>query len=553
MKPIVYLLIAVLITGQVLAQTAPSPRMNLRDFTEFHLRVDTNGNGIIEPSEDGRSQAARDRLASLKRGVQVMKSRKPSDPKSWFFQAAIHGVTDEAIVAAAEGDPDVANVNREMFWNRCPHNGESSADFIVWHRAYLYYFELILREASGDQTLSLPYWDYTGGQKGFPAAFADPERPPGDIIPRNPLYSNERELAFAGGRVELSDAVTINALTALMNENNFFGATEMSGLAGGVYDSEPRTMGLIERRPHNDIHVAIGGLIGNDFAGLMSEVRTAAFDPIFWVHHANIDRLVEVWFRKPNASWGHFPNISWFLDRPWFFYDQKGVIHNNQRLFYLKEGNLDVTYDNVDQNTPKLTDKLPYDFAGGNEFLTTLPKGFSLDTETGLATSTVAPACACCKLTEGIATLSRTDVRDLSLEVAGNIDSTRELLKREPLFKRPEKQPVLILEVSYRQPEFAPNVGYEVFAIYTSNGTEWNVSVGNISFFGAKHHRAHGPEGGNFVTQQFDASTILAEIEGDARNVKVQIRPYALYKEINGAVAPIGGDLEVTNVDILLR
>ena len=26
-----------------------------------------------------------------------MKSRKPSDPRSWFFQAAIHGVTPELL------------------------------------------------------------------------------------------------------------------------------------------------------------------------------------------------------------------------------------------------------------------------------------------------------------------------------------------------------------------------------------------------------------------------------------------------------------------------
>src|SRR5713101_895868 len=36
-------------------------------------------------------------LSALRKGVTEMKKRKPSDPLSWFYQAAIHGVTDEAI------------------------------------------------------------------------------------------------------------------------------------------------------------------------------------------------------------------------------------------------------------------------------------------------------------------------------------------------------------------------------------------------------------------------------------------------------------------------
>jgi len=37
--------------------------------------------------------------------------------------------------------------------------------------------------------------------------------------------------------------------------------------------------------PHNDIHVAVGG------DGDMSDVSRAAFDPVFWFHHCNVERL----------------------------------------------------------------------------------------------------------------------------------------------------------------------------------------------------------------------------------------------------------------------
>jgi len=44
--------------------------------------------------------------------------------------------------------------------------------------------------------------------------------------------------------------------------------------------------------------------------GLMSDPDTAGLDPIFWLHHANIDRLWEVWGQIP-ASTGDPPDANW--------------------------------------------------------------------------------------------------------------------------------------------------------------------------------------------------------------------------------------------------
>ncbi len=40
---------------------------------------------------------------------------------------------------------------------------------------------------------------------------------------------------------------------------------------------------------HNLVHNAVGG------HGHMSDIATSAFDPIFWLHHTNIDRLFAMW------------------------------------------------------------------------------------------------------------------------------------------------------------------------------------------------------------------------------------------------------------------
>jgi len=49
---------------------------------------------------------------------------------------------------------------------------------------------------------------------------------------------------------------------------------------------------------HGAVHVYVGGR-----AGHMSQVPLAAYDPIFWAHHAMIDRLWRMWeLRHPAPS-----------------------------------------------------------------------------------------------------------------------------------------------------------------------------------------------------------------------------------------------------------
>src|SRR5215210_5054408 len=52
---------------------------------------------------------------------------------------------------------------------------------------------------------------------------------------------------------------------------------------------------------HNAVHVWVGGSMGS--------VPTATADPLFWMHHANIDRLWWVWQSSPEGT-GQNPNLS---------------------------------------------------------------------------------------------------------------------------------------------------------------------------------------------------------------------------------------------------
>ena len=55
---------------------------------------------------------------------------------------------------------------------------------------------------------------------------------------------------------------------------------------------------------HNTIHTTAGGPTDSQFsAGHISYLATAAFDPIFFLHHANVDRLFAMWQTIHPTSW----------------------------------------------------------------------------------------------------------------------------------------------------------------------------------------------------------------------------------------------------------
>jgi tyrosinase-like protein len=319
------------------AATLPLPRMPLEEFVQ---------------------DAAL--LAALRKGVRAMKARKPSDPLSWFYQAATHGVTDDAIKKAAAQDSNVDSVFKKRYWNQCPHDGENSANFLPWHRAYTYHFENILRMHTEDDRFSLPYWNYTEkANRKFPREFGikhlDGNLGNDSDANINPLYLAERDFYFTGYEhpfatglplVELTDGAVDISLP--MGSPVFFGATEREGLGGGIADEDPSTRGLLESYPHDQIHRAVGGIIdsssGEPTVGAMATPPTAAFDPIFPIHHSNIDRLWAVWSCMAGKTWGKLPSDYWFNERPWFFYDVDGEVVNEPRKFYFDYRKLGIRF-----------------------------------------------------------------------------------------------------------------------------------------------------------------------------------------------------------------
>ncbi len=254
-------------------------------------------------------------IEAYAKGVKEMMARPLSDVRSWRFQAAIHVPRSTDLVELS-----ALPVPLQMYLdptNLCQHG---NLRFLPWHRMYLYFFERILRKACGDPSFTLPYWNYSDSQaeRILPPAFRLPADPA-----TNPLYRSERISDINAGR-EL-------AATTISTSDAFAQTTP------GRSASRPGFYTQVEFRPHNIIHVGLGGEFG-----LMSDPETAALDPIFWMHHCNIDRLWKRWIRAGHTNLTEAA----FLDRVHRFWDEDGnLVEMTTREVMDTATRLDYRYD----------------------------------------------------------------------------------------------------------------------------------------------------------------------------------------------------------------
>jgi tyrosinase len=153
------------------------------------------------------------------------------------------------------------------------HSAQRMELFLPWHRAYLYNFEMAARtQVSG---VTVPWWDWTLGpprQDPIPRIFADTA-----IAGRaNPLVSFH--IAGVAG-IRPHDTV-----------RNPGAATDLPSDAD-VADVLARTDWSDFTSALEDLHDRVHGWVSGD----MGIVATAAYDPIFWSHHAMIDCIWWLW------------------------------------------------------------------------------------------------------------------------------------------------------------------------------------------------------------------------------------------------------------------
>ncbi len=259
-----------LLQGTPAVAQTPLVRRNIRD-------LDPNGPEITQ----------------LREAFRIIESRPNGSSVGWLGQANIHR-------------------------NRCAH---ANWWFFPWHRAYLFYFERILRAAVGDPTLALPYWDWSDpSTRAIPAPFW-----------RRYLYRVIRGPGIGPSSLVPDELVDRDFIVEPILDIPAFSTF------GGAASSSPmiRTAGgSLEGSPHNNVHNWIGGA--------MARPEWAAQDPIFWLHHANVDRLWAEWSRRHP---GGLPTSPAWRNQTFSFFNTAGAPTTIAVSQVLTTGALNYRYD----------------------------------------------------------------------------------------------------------------------------------------------------------------------------------------------------------------
>jgi tyrosinase len=253
-------------------------------------------------------------VAKMMDGAQI----REGNPTSWLFQFYTHGVPNDrtkedeiARVYAGAGPTDPHRLLAGDMWNTCMAHGLSGLPqegrmFLPWHRMYVYYFERIVRKVLGDETFTLPYWDYTNpGKHAIPEQF----RMPNDPLFKS-LFRADRNDGMRPGTANVNAGEPIDKNDPT-NPLNLDALSERDYEQIGVISGFNRKL---DRFLHGTIHVLVGGRTN------MGSPPWAARDPIFWIHHSNIDRLWESW----NAGGRTNPGGTW-LTQTFTFADENGI------------------------------------------------------------------------------------------------------------------------------------------------------------------------------------------------------------------------------------
>jgi len=142
----------------------------------------------------------------------------------------------------------------------------------------------------------------------------------------------------------------------------FFG----SAYRGGE-DSDPGG-GTVENIPHGPVHVWIGDNTQPNLED-MGSLYSAARDPIFYSHHANVDRMWTIW-KTLGGKRSDITDPDW-LESGFLFYDEKKNLIRVKVKDCLDTTKLGYVYQDVDvpwleaKPTPRLRRTVAMNFGGG--------------------------------------------------------------------------------------------------------------------------------------------------------------------------------------------
>ncbi|KAK5746411.1 hypothetical protein LTR17_000791 [Elasticomyces elasticus] len=290
--------------------------------------------------------------------LQAFHAQPQSSATSYYQIAGIHGVPrqnwNDVGQCSTCSDAD----------GYCTHD---SVLFPGWHRAYMALFEQqflsVVNQIAASyptaqqaamkgaaSTMRWPYWDWAAhpapGLPTFPNIVTQKtvsvKGPKGTVTINNPLFRHDFTdpsqmyyspfnqwkvtLRYPNSNVNTASSVTGSAISAFdsirasMQDQLyqlFSTCSDFLHFSNDDAGSSTTSCSNSLEGIHNTIHTTAGGP-GTDTVsgGHMTYLATAAFDPVFWLHHCNVDRLFAMWQTQYPSSYGASqaaPHDSWTI------------------------------------------------------------------------------------------------------------------------------------------------------------------------------------------------------------------------------------------------
>lgn len=259
-------------------------------------------------------------IKKYNKAYELMRALPDTDPRSFKQQADVHC----AFCNGAYPSPQNSSAELQIHF---------SYIFFPWHRFYLYFHERILASLINDPSFALPFWNWDdqkfGGnvmplmftQSDTYASLYDPKRN------QNHLPPSINTLSLSDNSANLTDSQIIADNLSVMYQSTVkpTTATLFMGAAPLFGDfNDTAAGGTLELGPHTAIHVWAGDP-RETYGENMGNFYSAGRDPLFYSHHANVDRMWTVWDSLPKRRKDLYTDSD-FLNSSFVFYNEKSEL-----------------------------------------------------------------------------------------------------------------------------------------------------------------------------------------------------------------------------------
>jgi tyrosinase len=279
--------------------------------------------------------------------------------------------------------------------------------------------------------------------------------------------------------------------------------------------------GALENQPHNVVHDLIGGQTdGECQMGWMSDPMCAAADPIFWLHHSNIDRLWANWIFLGGGRSN--PTDNAWLTQQYLFYNPSGSPVTMQVSDVLDmETQLQYRYDDTPPPVARAPSSRIIGMAPPTSQPPTPPTTVATSQQpirlTGQSATVAIPLPAAAQ-----AVTARAATPAGGFAAASTGPTPRIYLNVEDI--EVTKHPGVIYEVYLNQP---PNEAPD------PNSAHF---VGTVTFFGASHHQGHGG-----MSHRYDITNLVPALSASGKWDPNQMAVTFVPRGLQPASTPVFG------------